>query len=171
MLARSLKKKMGRILFCVIFCTFLSFEVVNADCNQAGAIVYVSPCYPQLTTFGNTSLCNSTDPCRMLLDDALNNCSSTVRPQSYIAVTTCEFPMQDLLYMEITRELNLLCVAPPECYNATKNLENDYFCNNYRNNISAQDPNNVCNGTCRNLLDNLVIECGAQVSVSYLAKP
>lgn len=34
------------------------------------------------------------------------------------------------------------------------------MCDNARKNFSAASPSYVCNGTCRNLLDDVVAECG-----------
>ena len=68
--------------------------------------------------------------------------------------------IQDFLYIEVFNALELLCTAPPRCFNATKDIQNDYFCDIARMNLSIADPNLVCNGSCRALLDGLVNDCG-----------
>lgn len=62
--------------------------------------------------------------------------------------------------MEVEQGLELICDAPPLCFNATRNLRSDPTCDNARNNFSAADPSFVCNGTCRAMLDDVVTECG-----------
>ena len=56
--------------------------------------------------------------------------------------------------------LDLLCNAPPGCFNATMTIQGDFFCDMARMNLSAANPSTVCNGSCRALLDDLVNECG-----------
>ena len=68
--------------------------------------------------------------------------------------------MQEPLYNETQDGLDLICNAPLGCFNATTNIQNNYFCNLARMNLSAAMPSLVCNGSCRALLDNLVTECG-----------
>lgn len=78
--------KMGRASLSVVFSAFLFIGVVNAQltpCGMAGQNLAAAGCFAQLTSFGNQSLCNATNPCRMLFDSTLNNCSSTVRPYNY----------------------------------------------------------------------------------------
>ena len=64
------------------------------------------------------------------------------------------------MYDEILEGLDLLCNAPPRCFNATVAIQGDYFCDMARMNLSAASTSLVCTGACRALLDDLVNECG-----------
>lgn len=68
--------------------------------------------------------------------------------------------------MTIEDGLYLICDALPGCFNATIGLQADYMCENAFNNLTAANPDFVCNGSCRARLENIVTECG-DVSFNY----
>lgn len=67
--------------------------------------------------------------------------------------------MQEPRVGEVQADLTLICDAPAGCFNATRDLMNDYFCDLARMDLSANQ-NLVCNGSCRALLDAVITECG-----------
>ena len=76
--------KMDRVLFCVVLSTFIFAAVANPlspACANVTQAALIAGCYPHLTSFGNTSLCNaSVSTCRMLFDNILSTCAPTVCP-------------------------------------------------------------------------------------------
>ena len=73
-----------RVYFGVVICAFLFYKAANASCSNATQAAHTTGnCYPALTSFGDTSVCNTSTQCGMVFDDVLTFCNSTVSQEKY----------------------------------------------------------------------------------------
>ena len=173
----------GYRVLCAVLSAILFVVAVNyvdANCENATQFATAADCWGPLLTVGNTSLCNaSASQCRMLLDEVLANCTSTVCPISiHVAVIHLFLlTIQDVRYaVQVQQGLDTICNAPAGCFNASRDIQRDASCDNSRVNLTTGEPiqpSDVCYGNCRTMLDSVVAECG-NVSIlilnSYIAR-
>ena len=162
----------GYRVLCAVLSAILFVVAVNyvdANCENATQFATAADCWGPLLTVGHISLCNaSASQCRMLLDEVLANCTSTVCPIS-IHVAVIHLTIQDVRYVQVQQGIDTICNAPAGCFNASRDIQRDTSCDNSRVNLTTGEPiqpSDVCYGNCRTMLDSVVAECG---NVSSLA--